>query len=429
LRRPSIDPKRVRRMIAAVLTFVAAAATSLALPASQAGASLGGWPGIAFVRPVQGMTQLFSVKVYGGEVTQITSETNPVHDATWSPDGSTIAFIEEEPYGSVIFLANADGSSVTEGPPLYLSHLKDLAWSPDGITFAVASDYQGGWHIWSMQIDGTRKTQLTAGAAVDAGPSWSPDGSLIAFTRTSRRSHLFTMAEDGTALTQVTRGHALDADPTWSPLGTAIAFSSNRGGGHHLFTVAPGGSDLTQMTQGAGIDTAPTWSPWGEQIAFTRRASGSRSSQVIVRTVRSGHEVAITDGSASDASSAWQEPSTYNVSLDDAAKKDELKALAVARQYRDTYGTYEGLDYIVMSELDPSGIYVSHNTPSTGSDISVSDGHSDTFIAARLSETGMCFGLEDVAGVVTTYGVESNVACSADGVQAEMILGPTWPRA
>jgi Tol biopolymer transport system component len=58
----------------------------------------------------------------------------------------------------VIFLANADGSSVTSGPPLYMSHLNDLAWSPDGTTFAVASDYEGGWHIWSMHIDGTRKT-------------------------------------------------------------------------------------------------------------------------------------------------------------------------------------------------------------------------------------------------------------------------------
>jgi TolB protein len=127
------------------------------------------------------------------------------------------------------------------------------------------------------------------------------------------------MAQDGSALTQVTKGHTSDSDPAWSPLGTAIAFSSNRGGGRHVFTVAPDGSDLTQMTQGVDMDTAPTWSPWGEQIAFTRRAPGSRSSQVIVRAVRSGHEVAITDGSASDRTPAWQDPSTYVSSLDDAA--------------------------------------------------------------------------------------------------------------
>jgi hypothetical protein len=87
------------------------------------------------------------------------------------------------------------------------------------------------------------------------------------------------------------------------------------------------------------------------------------------------------------------------------------------------------LDEIEMSKLDPNGLYVAHDMVSTGSSVSVSNGYSDTFIAARLSETGMCFGLQDVAGAVTTYGVESGVYCSADYVHALMILGPTCPRA
>jgi Tol biopolymer transport system component len=89
-----------------------------------------------------------------------------------------------------------------------------------------------------MNADGTNVTQLTNDVTDAREPTWSPNGSKIAFyaDRDVTTSHIFYMNADGTGVTQITSSPTgADQAPAWSPDGTRIAFWTNEGGiGLHM---------------------------------------------------------------------------------------------------------------------------------------------------------------------------------------------------
>ena len=58
-------------------------------------------------------------------------------------------------------------------------------WSPDGTRIAFASERDDNWEIYLMDADGGNQTRLTNNDAVDWMPAWSPDGTRIAFSSTA----------------------------------------------------------------------------------------------------------------------------------------------------------------------------------------------------------------------------------------------------
>src|SRR5262245_56050497 len=119
-----------------------------------------------------------------------------------------------------LVVANPDGSG--SWPISFDRSLYEVAWSPDGAQLAGASD----GHIVVMNPDGSSGRQVTSGPdAVDETPTWSPNGSKLAFARDmSGLLTIFTVGADGEGLKQVAPG-GCEMDPAWSPRGTKIAFT------------------------------------------------------------------------------------------------------------------------------------------------------------------------------------------------------------
>src|SRR3954449_10501106 len=109
------------------------------------------------------------------------------------------------------------------------------AQSAPGGLIAFSSDRGGGiWQIWTMNADGGSLEQLTSGAADATGPSWAPDGSLVAFTLGhSARSIAVVRADGRDARILVANGQ----QPSWAPDGSRIAFSSTVDGSPDIYTV------------------------------------------------------------------------------------------------------------------------------------------------------------------------------------------------
>ena len=75
-------------------------------------------------------------------------------------------------------------------------------------------------------------------------PAWSPDGTTIAFTRSSDgRYDVFAINADGTALRNLTNTPGLDAGSSWSPDGSKIAFDTNRAGILDIYVMNADGTD------------------------------------------------------------------------------------------------------------------------------------------------------------------------------------------
>jgi len=167
--------------------------------------SIGGSIGI--IDLVTGTQTIISQPVQFGEVQIMVTEFEPA----WSPDGQKIAFTGLRPEAfpnpitgdteqgtqHEIVVVDADGSNaviVSAGDPgsdraTFLEEDRSPTWSPDGSMLAFMSQSQvpsccGPWQIWVVSRDGTGATNLTSDDTVnDMFPSWSPDGAQIVFSR------------------------------------------------------------------------------------------------------------------------------------------------------------------------------------------------------------------------------------------------------
>jgi len=235
---------------------------------------------------------------------------NDFNDGTgepaWSSDGRRIAFVSRrhQMYGEsgdlAVYVMNADGSGLAR---LTNSPAPDEypAWSPDGTKLAFnrftcmnADCTQQGYRaIYTVNVDGTGLTRLTqpVGIGDDEWPTWSPDGTRIAFVRTvdSLASDVYVMNADGSNLIRLTDGQHPVRTPSWSPDGLRIAYArAVVPTGYNIYIMNVDGSQVREVTRGTSFDCFPSWSPDGEQVVFYSEGRSPGQSIFIIGVDGSG---------------------------------------------------------------------------------------------------------------------------------------------
>lgn len=134
-------------------------------------------------------------------------------------------------------------------------------YSPDGRQIAFESDRGGSQQVYVMNADGSGVKRISFGQGRYGTPVWSPRGDLIAFTKMyGGQFYIGIMRSDGSGERTLTQSW-LDEGPTWSPNGRVIMFSrQQRGGGSQLYSVDVTGSNLRQVMTPTNA-TDPAWSP------------------------------------------------------------------------------------------------------------------------------------------------------------------------
>jgi len=200
--------------------------------------------------------------------------------ATFPGDNGKIVFRSTSVGGNPeeIYVMNADGSGQTRLTNNAVFD-GDPSWSPDGTKIAFRSQIDGNSEIYVMNADGTGQTRLTFNGDEDAGPSWSPDGTKIAFSSgrdgiAGNPAEIYVMNADGTSQTRITFSAGSDSLPSWSPDGTKIAFTSNRDGNLEIYVMNADGTGQTRLTNNVAFDARTSWSPDGTKIAFTSNRLG-----------------------------------------------------------------------------------------------------------------------------------------------------------
>lgn len=209
----------------------------------------------------------------------------------WSPDGGRLVYshiyAELNDYvHSELVVADADGSNSrqltsTDSRNGYM-RATFPSWSTnDRVVFAVAG------HIDVIDADGSNLKQLTPGE-YDSDPSWSPDGSEIAFI-TGGDDHLAVMNADGTGVRMLSP--LPSRTPAWSPDGRTIVFSAKQAHNSDIYSIGVDGAGQRRLTRNAAQEITPTFIAGGHSILFgSNRGRGVDSGDLWVMDADGSHQ-------------------------------------------------------------------------------------------------------------------------------------------
>ena len=309
----------------------------------------------------------------------------------WSPDGKYLAFLasrgteEEKKKGAQVWLLDRAGGEAQKLTDLK-GGVSDYAWSPDGRRLVLVSsdpdpadepEKLEGWkrktappivldrfhfkqdregylkrfysHLWLFDLEGRKAEPLTAGSCEESLPSWSPDGSRIAFVsmrgadpdRTEDSNIFIIEAKPGAEAKALTTFAGPDGErPAWSPDGQWIAYLQGdepRFYAYHqskLAVVPSGGGPSRLLTSSLDRDVSGpiVWAADGKALFFV--VSDDRADYIGRMAPEAGMVEPVTSGRRTISALSRGADGAFAVVSGTAVEIDEVQALEGGRLRR-----------------------------------------------------------------------------------------------
>ncbi len=208
-----------------------------------------------YVWPIYSTYQIYTAKIDGSDLKQLTHSAGYNAEATITRDGKHIVFTSTRNGDLDVYTMDADGGNVKQLTN-ELGYDGGPFWSYDGSkivyraehpkTAEEIKDYKdlfnqglirpGNLELWVMNADGSNKHQVTHNGAANFGPYWLPDGNRIIFAsnqadpKNGRDFDLYVIKEDGSGQERITFHPDFDGFPMFTSNGKRLVWASNRKG-------------------------------------------------------------------------------------------------------------------------------------------------------------------------------------------------------
>ncbi len=198
------------------------------------------------------------------------------------------------------------------------------SWSPDGSKLAYVSFEKRKSEIYIQNLFSQQREKVSSFKGINGAPVWSPDGKKLALTLSKNGNpdiYILTLATK--KLKQITKHWGIDTEPTWTPDSREILFTSGRIGKPQIYRVAAKGGAVKRVTFEGTYNASPEVSSDGRTLVFVQ--GEGNVFKIASLDMQSGYMQILTDGPLDESPSF-----SPNGSMILYASTDKFKAVLSA---------------------------------------------------------------------------------------------------
>ena len=188
----------------------------------------------------------------------------------------------------VVYVRGGEHDANWEGPP------------PNPASSTVAPVVQ----IWSVPFAGGVPKRIADGDA----PVISPNSDVVAFIR--ERAVWIAPVDGSTEAKRLIAANGVSSEPTWSPDGSRLAFISTRGDHSLIGVFSDSASPIAWIAPSTSFDVSPRWSPDGARLAFVRVPGTGGAPDSVLADRPQPWAIWVADARSGKAHPIWNSPHT-----------------------------------------------------------------------------------------------------------------------
>lgn len=176
------------------------------------------------------------------------------------------------------------------------------SWSPDGSQLAYVSFENRRPEIYIQHLASAKRTKVSGFEGINSAPAWSPDGKQLALVLSrDGNPEIYVMNIASKRLRRITRHRGIDTEPVWTPDGKSIIFTSNRPGTPQIYQISANGGSARRLTFEGRYNTAASVSPDGRYLAIVHNSRGQY--KIAQLDMETGNLILLTDSTLDESPS------------------------------------------------------------------------------------------------------------------------------